>query len=57
MSREELIAAIVAVLVGVATRLLDRYLPHDSDTTGRHVKPRSKTPTVEQSSSGDSDVG
>lgn len=57
MSREELIAAIIAVVVGVATRLLDRYLPKDADTTGRHIRPRSKTPTVEPSSSGDSDVG
>jgi hypothetical protein len=57
LSREELIATIVAILVGVATRLLDRYLPHEPDTTGRHIKPRSKTPTVEKSSSDDPDVG
>ena len=57
MSREELIATIVAFLVGVATRLLDRYLPHEPDTTGRHIRPRSKTPTAREPSSGDPDVG
>lgn len=28
MTREEIIAALVAVLAGVVTRVLDRYLPH-----------------------------
>lgn len=28
MTREEVIATLVAVLAGVVTRVLDRYLPH-----------------------------
>lgn len=58
MSREELIAAIIAILVGVATRFLDRWLPKDADTTGRHIRASgSKTPTVEPPTSDGPDVG
>lgn len=54
MSREELIAVVIAAVVAVLTRLLDRWLPKDADTTGKHIRPPTPGPA---SSSSEPDPG